>query len=317
MSFWILLGFAILWAFQIQLLLQILITRIGLMMPVRSQVTRLKWTVFIIVLIINISVFVVWIPANLQISHRWQDTNKIWNRIQKVIISIIDILLNISFIYMMRTRLIENGLTKYNLLFRVNICTVMISIALDVILLGLMSIPSKLVYQQFQSIGYLTKLNIEMNIGDMIRKVVLASNIQYGSDQPSNMQSGMSHSITPAFPERNRQRGFSQLSTNWALEESDLAHSTIDGREMDVELEEGNGMGAMQPMSPLRFARRGSIDKIPHKQLQQMSEKNTADTVSSVQSIRTRFPRYRGQPRSLSFDNGLLYNPEYSRDNAF
>lgn len=46
----------------------------------------------------------------------------------------------------------------------------------QVILIGLMSLHSSLIYLQFHPIAYLTKLLIEMNMADLIIKVVRATN---------------------------------------------------------------------------------------------------------------------------------------------
>lgn len=93
--------------------MQIIINRISLLIAVPATTTRLKWSVFSIILAINISVFIIWIPAQLQISITWVTINSIWDRIEKCIFLVIDASLNCLFIYLVRTRLIANGLTKY------------------------------------------------------------------------------------------------------------------------------------------------------------------------------------------------------------
>lgn len=131
-------------------------------MVVPGRATRLKWIVFAIVLAVNISVFVIWMPARLQINDRWIYLNKIWDRCEKVIFAVVDGVLNGYFIYLVRSRLIENGLTKYIPLYRMNLFLIFISLSLDVsmfivrrtaspnsfaqvVLVGLMSLPSSLV----------------------------------------------------------------------------------------------------------------------------------------------------------------------------
>jgi hypothetical protein len=99
---------------------------------VPGQATKLKWIVFLIILIINISVFIIWMPARLQINHRWIRANEIWDRCEKVIFAIVDGCLNGYFIYLTRTCLINNGLKKYKTLFHVNLILVTISMSLDV-----------------------------------------------------------------------------------------------------------------------------------------------------------------------------------------
>jgi hypothetical protein len=101
-------------------------------MVVPAHATRLKWIVFAIVLAVNISVFIIWIPARLQINDRWIYLNKIWDRCEKVIFAVVDGVLNGYFIYLVRSRLIENGLTKYIPLYRMNLFLIFLSLSLDV-----------------------------------------------------------------------------------------------------------------------------------------------------------------------------------------
>lgn len=140
-------------------------------MVVPGRATRMKWMVFIVILVINISVAVIWTPARLQISPTWHRLNEIWDRVEKAIFALVDGALNFYFIFLVRTRLIDNGLTKYTPLFRLNIILIVISLSLDVschspfiirrktyvsavqntdsmlqvALIGLMSLPSSLV----------------------------------------------------------------------------------------------------------------------------------------------------------------------------
>ncbi|KAH8728902.1 hypothetical protein GQ44DRAFT_823678 [Phaeosphaeriaceae sp. PMI808] len=189
-SFQLFFGLVCMWVVQIQLLMQIIINRISLLSVRRTASTRLKWTVAAVLALINISVFVIWIPARLQISETFIRVNEIWDRIEKVIFALIDGVLNVYFIYLVRTKLIVNGLTKYMPLFWFNILMVFISLSLDVILIGVMSLRNGFVYVQFHPLVYLIKLHIEMNNADLIIKIVKATNhnnqIQgYGVDYTS------------------------------------------------------------------------------------------------------------------------------------
>lgn len=154
---------ALFWALQVQFLLQIILNRLGLLMVVPGQATKLKWLVFGIILAINISVFIIWMPARLQINDTWVHLNEIWDRCEKVIFALVDGALNGYFIYLVRSRLIENGLTKYTPLYRMNLVLIFVSLSLDVsahqcilsllyadiapqvVLVGLMSMKSSLV----------------------------------------------------------------------------------------------------------------------------------------------------------------------------
>lgn len=193
-SFGFYFSIALFWAIQVQLLLQIIINRVGLLM-VPGTATKLKWIVFLIILIINISVFIIWMPARLQISRWWIHANEIWDRCEKVIFAVVDGCLNGYFIYLTRTCLINNGLTKYKTLFHVNLVLVAISLSLDVALIGLMSLPSGLVYLSFHPVAYLSKLYIEMKMAELITKLVRSTggrgsqDIYYNSNTNSDTHS--------------------------------------------------------------------------------------------------------------------------------
>lgn len=101
-------------------------------MVVPGRATRLKWMVFALILAVNISVFVIWMPARLQINKTWIHLNIIWDRCEKIIFALVDGVLNGYFIYLVRSRLINNGLTKYMPLYRMNLGLIFISLSLDV-----------------------------------------------------------------------------------------------------------------------------------------------------------------------------------------
>ncbi|KAF5000195.1 hypothetical protein FGRMN_2009 [Fusarium graminum] len=166
------------WSIQVQCLIQIIINRVSLLMVVRRNGTILKWTCFGILLAINISVFCIWIPARLQISETFIHVNNIWDRLEKVLFAIMDAALNFYFIWVVKKRLVANGLQKYTRLYHMNMFLVGISIALDILLIGMMSLPNSFVYVQFHPLVYLCKLHIEMNMADLIGKVVKAGNSQ-------------------------------------------------------------------------------------------------------------------------------------------
>ncbi|EEU39267.1 uncharacterized protein NECHADRAFT_43326, partial [Fusarium vanettenii 77-13-4] len=126
-------------------------------------------------------VFIIWMPARLQINDTWVHLNEIWDRCEKVIFALVDGALNGYFIYLVRSRLIENGLTKYTPLYRMNLVLIFVSLSLDVVLVGLMSMKSSLVYLSFHPVCYLLKLQIEMKMAELITKIVRSTG-RHGSD---------------------------------------------------------------------------------------------------------------------------------------
>ncbi|KAK2614551.1 hypothetical protein N8I77_001362 [Diaporthe amygdali] len=174
-SFWLFFAILCLWTIQTQCLMHIIINRIALIIYDGRRVVRLKWTVAVLLGLVNISVFIVWMPARLQISPAWIHFNEIWDRVEKGIFAGIDLGLNLYFIYLVRSELIAHGLTKYKALYKFNIVMIFFSLSLDVILIGIMSLPDSFVvysYIQFHPLMYLIKLAIEMNMAELIIKIV-------------------------------------------------------------------------------------------------------------------------------------------------
>ncbi|KAH7025131.1 uncharacterized protein B0I36DRAFT_229703, partial [Microdochium trichocladiopsis] len=160
------------WVFQTQCIIQIIINRIALLVRDKTRIRRLQWLAIGIIGAVNISVFCIWIPAQLQVSATYAHVNFIWDRVGKVIFALVDVALNVYFIHLVRSKLIANGLTKYNGLFHFNIAMICVSLSLDVILIATMSIGSGFIYTMFHPLVYGLKLHIELNLADLIAKTV-------------------------------------------------------------------------------------------------------------------------------------------------
>lgn len=120
------------WSLQVQLLLQIIINRIGIIDTNTRRIRFTRYTVAIIVTMINISVYCIWIPARLQISAEYIRINDIWDRCEKTIYLVLDACLNCGFIWTVRKNLVKMGLEKYRTLMHVNIAIVVLSLSMDV-----------------------------------------------------------------------------------------------------------------------------------------------------------------------------------------
>ncbi|KAK8103109.1 hypothetical protein PG984_016255 [Apiospora sp. TS-2023a] len=164
-----------LWTIQMHCILQIILNRAALLVINKHRARQLQVGTFVIVTLINISVFCIWIPAQMHVSDRYVHLNQVWVRVEKSLFAVIDTSLNIYFLWAVRTQLIANGLTKYRALFRCNIGMAFISISLDLILIGSMSLPM-LNYFQIHALAYLIKLHIELNLVDMMSRIVQTTN---------------------------------------------------------------------------------------------------------------------------------------------
>ncbi|EKG20005.1 hypothetical protein MPH_02735 [Macrophomina phaseolina MS6] len=172
----------VLWVIQIQVLLQIIINRIGLLHTDARKVHRMKWTVAGYVGIINVSVFCIWLPAQLQRSQTYIDVNHVWDRVEKVLFMLIDAGLNFYFMWLVRRNLIANGLEKYKALFWTNAALDVISVFLDLTIILSMSFKNPFIYVQFHPLAYTIKLAIEMSLANLIAKVARASSARMGLD---------------------------------------------------------------------------------------------------------------------------------------
>ncbi|KAH7141735.1 hypothetical protein EDB81DRAFT_691232 [Dactylonectria macrodidyma] len=223
-SFWIYFTFLCLWVIQIQCICGIIINRIALLMIDKRSACKIRWGAAISLGLINISVFIVWIPARLQISPTWIHVNEIYDRIEKVLFLMIDASLHLYFIYLLRVKLIANGLEKYVPLFRFNLAMVAVSMSLDIILIGSMSIGNGFIYVQFHPLVYMLKLHIEMNISSLIVKVVRATGDNSSYANGTELQSKPNNRSGATVPSNNI---FSGNRTQVEAETSDEAPKGI------------------------------------------------------------------------------------------
>ncbi|PKK55052.1 hypothetical protein CI102_98 [Trichoderma harzianum] len=164
---------------NIQLLMQIIVNRIAIIAEDRSTVFRLKWGTAAIITCINIAVFCIWIPAHTAppVSDLYVRINEIWDRISKILILLVDAGLNYYFLRTVKRRLVmQHGLSKYAPLVSFNAKLLVVSILMDAMLIGLMSLPNQVVYIQFHPVTYMVKLNIEMSMAELITKLAKGEN---------------------------------------------------------------------------------------------------------------------------------------------
>ncbi|PWW76936.1 hypothetical protein C7212DRAFT_279255 [Tuber magnatum] len=175
-SFWFYFFILTLWALQVQLLLQIIINRITVIAADKHRASIIKWGVAALITAVNISVYCIWIPARLQISERYIHINDIWDRCEKVIYLVVDAILNWYFITTVRQRLVKQGSGKYNRLVKFNVRIIFLSLTMDCLIIGTMSLKNSFVYMQFHPLAYTVKLMIEMTMADLIRTIAREKN---------------------------------------------------------------------------------------------------------------------------------------------
>ncbi|GAB1523276.1 hypothetical protein RhiTH_006407 [Rhizoctonia solani] len=156
-SFWIYFAILTLWALQLQLLLQIIISRICILLPTQSHRFWLKFAVAAWIGMISISVYCIWLPAKLQISETYIRLNWYWDHIEKILYLLTDAALNILFIRLIRQRLVSRGLKKFDKLVAMNLRMIFVSLSMDIIIIGMLSYRNELVYMQFHPVAFMVK----------------------------------------------------------------------------------------------------------------------------------------------------------------
>ncbi|TDZ17850.1 hypothetical protein Cob_v009176 [Colletotrichum orbiculare MAFF 240422] len=200
----------LLWVFEIQLLMQIIINRIAVIAESQRTILWLKWGTAVVITMINIAVFCVWIPAHLvpPVNDTFVHINHYWDRISKVLILLVDAGLNYYFLRVVQKRLLaQHGLVKYKPLVGFNAKLMILSIAMDAMLIGLMSLPNQVVYIQFHPVAYMVKLNIEMSMASLITRLARDkdsgfrfNSLSYSSPQSNGPRTGHNnnHNATDA-----------------------------------------------------------------------------------------------------------------------
>ncbi|KPM44484.1 hypothetical protein AK830_g2072 [Neonectria ditissima] len=188
------------WVFEVQLLMQIIINRIAIIVEHRSTTDRMKWGTAVIMTCINIAVFCIFIPAHRDppVSHLYVEINRYWDRTSKFLIMVLDGALNWYFLRTVQKRLVQqHNLNKYKPLVSFNAKLMVLSLAMDVILIGLMWLPNQSVFIQFHPVTYMVKLNIEMSMAKLITR--LASRGASDEDYPELSDPNHAH-VQPSNP---------------------------------------------------------------------------------------------------------------------
>ncbi|GJD04861.1 hypothetical protein ColKHC_13686 [Colletotrichum higginsianum] len=242
-----------LWVWEIQLLMQIIINRIAVIMENQETVLYLKWGTALIITLINIAVFCIWIPAHLDppVSQTFVTINHYWDRLSKILILIVDAGLNWYFLRVVRTRLLDqHGLVKYKPLVGFNAKLMVLSVAMDALLVGLMSLPNQVVYIQFHPVAYMVKLNIEMSMASLITRLAKDrdSGMQFSSLCYSNGHSDghpSSQRANQAHPDDHRHPGLHEVGGLKSFHQASVgAAASEDGGDLDV-IYHGAGSGGI------------------------------------------------------------------------
>jgi hypothetical protein len=120
---------------------QIIINRIRVIDINRKHSQYIFLGVNTYISIVIITAFVLWLPAQMQISDRWTVIGIAWDRTEESIFLVLDLALNWYFLKTVKTNLITNGITKYKTLVRFNDRIIVLSLLMDFMLLAATAIP--------------------------------------------------------------------------------------------------------------------------------------------------------------------------------
>lgn len=96
-------------------------------------------------------------------SQTYVQVNKYWDRVSKILICLVDAGLNWYFIHVVDARLVkQHGLRKYKPLIGYYTRLGILSVCMDVMLLGLMALPNQVVYIQFHPVAYVSSLTARL-----------------------------------------------------------------------------------------------------------------------------------------------------------
>ncbi|KAF8917373.1 hypothetical protein CPB85DRAFT_1452859 [Mucidula mucida] len=187
-------GILVLWVCQVQCLMMIIVNRLCILHSDERQRRILRFTTAGIVTAISLSTACVsmltayrdtGIPAQLQINHTYIWLNHWWDRVEKSVYLLLDLTLNILFIRVVKTRLINFGLKKYDRVMKFNQYIIFVSISMDILLLGITALHNGFVYCQFHPIVYIVKLHIEMTMSQLLIKVARSTGISGYTANPT------------------------------------------------------------------------------------------------------------------------------------
>ncbi|MCJ1433772.1 hypothetical protein MMC27_003137 [Xylographa pallens] len=228
--------------------MQIIINRITVVVEDRRFAIRVKWSVAVLITCVNIAVFCIWIPSHQDppVSQLYVDINQYWDRTSKIIICLVDASLNWYFLRTVKNRLVKyHGLKKYAPLVSFNFRLMVISICMDIMIIGLMSLPNQIVYIQFHPVAYIVKLNIEMSMADLITRIAIGGErTEFAASHPLSGASNSAYLRSPPPPNTPRVhqlRTFatSQPSPSPAFPKQAFSNMAVASKDVDNEGLEG------------------------------------------------------------------------------
>ena len=253
--------------------MQIIINRIALIAEHRSTIRNLKWGTVILITAINIAVFCIWIPSHTvpPISETYVKINNVWDKISKVLILIVDAGLNWYFLRTVKIRLVEqHGLTKYAPLVGFNGKLMVVSIAMDALLIGLMFLKNQVVYIQFHPVVYIVKLNIEMSMASLVVRLAQGKQSDMSPEEFHSSSGPDSHSRSAVLSHQPNSMHLTNRSKRNTTNVRSPGLSKIDS-------DDSLDLGGIQCTTDLRITHEDRKDYVDRKDFVEGSSRSSND----------------------------------------
>lgn len=305
------------WALQVQFLLQIIVNRICILLG-PSQKFQLKLIVAVWITAINISVYCIWVPAKLQISEKYHAINLYWDRIEKCLYLVTDAILNYMFVRIIRKRLVAMGLRKYDKLVSFNEKIIVVSLAMDVLIIGMMSYRNDFVYMQFHPVAYMVKLEIEMCMSHLMVKVATGTGVHVyeGPDNTTSNSGSGSNSNSNSGGTRDAARRATYLpnrSVNVHVATQVITHTDHELEDQEAhELEERDTKQYALGDADLERGQTNAIDLVPEDD---QESTRTGETTRKQKALEASTPWTESSDGSYIEDRererrGVTFNPD-------
>ncbi|TLS28495.1 hypothetical protein PpBr36_00657 [Pyricularia pennisetigena] len=161
---------------MVQLSVNILIHILKFLIPCPRRAARIKWTVVGTQMLMLISIYIVWIPAQLQVNNTFLTLDGIWVKIISFECLFVNGMLG-GYLALLakRRRDTAKGLNYWSDCFWKILALVSIMTLMDVMNVVALSLPDRYFYILFQPTMYMVKVFTEMTISEVLCKILYPS----------------------------------------------------------------------------------------------------------------------------------------------
>ncbi|KXS22239.1 hypothetical protein M427DRAFT_486108 [Gonapodya prolifera JEL478] len=167
------------WTLYTQTLYHIILNRTSLMWRDRDQTRRMSVCLHIAIGVINVVVLVFWPAAQLGTCAFAVRFNDVFDKLEKVLLALLDAALNISFVYTFRKFTMALEDPAYQRAIKLSAILAIAGLGCDALILGLMFGNDPFIYTFAHVIAYPIKLLLELEMADLIKSTVKGSGAKF------------------------------------------------------------------------------------------------------------------------------------------